>query len=183
METKGKIVRHIAVKAIQKFALIFLLVAILVSCSKGDDGPNLSNDISGNNGPTTNTANNNPTSDPIGASITIKSMEPASPATLKFGDSITITYDYNVTRSLGARIWIQPFANGDLAPSSIYSLSPVYKGTGTQTVYVSVSEGDTTVVDQLKTQINTAGLILLGVLTASDKLSESFEDVDYMFVD
>ncbi len=177
MDTKRTMMSHIAVNAIQISVLIFLLSAMLVSCSKGDDGPNLSNDTNGNNGSHSNIEN-----DPIGASITIKSMEPASPATLKFGDSIAIAYDFNVTRSLGARIWIQPFANGNLAPSSGYSLSPVYKGTGTQKVYVSVSEGDTTVVDQLKTQINTAGLILLGVLTASDKLSESFEDVDYMFV-
>ena len=180
METKGKNVGHIASKATQKFALVLLLGGVIICCSKGDDEPILVNNVDGNGETTSNSGNTSP-NDPIGASISIKSIDPASPATLKFGDSIAITYDYNVTRSLGARIWVVPYADGDLAPSASYSLSPVYKGTGTETVYISVSEGDTVMVDKLKTQINTAGFVLLGVLTGSTTLSESFEDVDYMF--
>lgn len=161
-------------------AFVLVALVVLAGCSKGDNGPAPFVDLKPT---TTNTNNTGGTNQGIGVAVTIKSIDPPSPATLKFGDSIAITYDYNVTRSLGARIWIQPFANGNLTLEATYSASPVFKGTGTETAYVSISEGDTIVLDQLKTKVNTAGFILLGVLTGSSTLSEEFEDVDYLFAD
>lgn len=166
-------------KTVQKLmATVMLFVVVVVGCSKGDDLSPVNEipDTSGNN-EITGGANEG---DDV--TVTIKSMVPASPATLKFGDSIAVTYDYDVVRVSGVRIWIEPFTNDSLSQFNSFSPSPVFKGKGTETVYVSITQGDSVVVDQLKTQINTPGLILLGVLLSSDSISESYEQVNYSFI-
>lgn len=171
--------RFMVFRAVQKLmATVILFVAVVVGCSKGDDGTTLVNKL---NVPEEVAGNNEESTDNIGVMVTIKNIEPASPSNLKFGDSVAITYDYDVTRSNGARIWIQPFANDSLPSFNSYSPSPVFNGKGTTIVHFSIAQGDTLVVDQLKTKVNTAGLIVLGVLLSSDTLSESYESVNYEF--
>lgn len=166
-------------------ALLFIM--LLAGCSKGDDGVdeldmvntvNGTDGVDGMDGGSSDEENSNAG---LGGTVTIKEMVPASPANLHFGDSIAITYDYDIERAGGVRIWIQPFTNGDLSQANSFSPSPVFKGKGTETVHIVIAEGDPIVVDQLKTQINTPGIILLGVLLSSNLISESFESVDYTF--
>jgi len=187
METQFKVLSDkkngidIFMMAQKWMATIVLLMLVLVGCSKEDDSVSPINQPSGTTGTVGNSGTTGGTEQGIGVTVTLKSMEPASPATLKFGDSIAITYDYNITRSSGARIWIEPFTDNDFSPFNKYTPSPVYMGKGTNTVHVSITEGDTTVIDQIKTQINKSGLIVLGALIGADPLSESFVTVNYTF--
>ncbi len=173
--------KYAIVKMLRLGTAIVLIALAWMGCSKGDDGIVSITEPQGTD--ETDNGNNSSTDpeDPLGVIVTITDLDPPSPASLKFGDSIAVTYDYEVERPAGARIWIQPYSDGALPQSNSYSPSPVFKQKGTETVYVSVTEGDTVLVDQLKTQINTPGLILLGVLLSSDPLSESYEAVDYQF--
>jgi len=179
MKTVQRKKKSIFFSIAHRSVIITLLILIIVlGCSKSDPGPDPFVELD----PTPNNTNNNSGNSEVGeVNVSIKSIAPETPATLKFGDSIAITYDYEVTRAAGARIWIQPYTDDELSSTGIYSLSPVFKGNGTKTVHISITEGDTVKVDQLRTQVNTPGFILLGVLTGSSLISESFEPVDYTF--
>jgi hypothetical protein len=112
--------------------------------------------------------------------ITIKSMTPASPATLKyfeldFNDRITITYDYLITEPDGARIWIQGVAS-DGSSGSIYSPSPIYKGSGSKTVVLSYDSDEPSVhIEKLRIKISKPD--------QSADISVTFVDVDYTFTE
>ena len=49
-------------------------------------------------------------------SVYILSLDPASPASLQFGDFVVILTDYYITQDGGARYWIEPYTNGDISP-------------------------------------------------------------------
>ena len=167
LESRNK--RSMASKSILKAMLTLItIVAILASCSQGDDPVEPVNPPPGT------------TNDGIGVTVTIKGMVPESPAALKFGEDVEVTFDYDVTRSDGARIWVIPYTNGNYTPEYKYDLSPKYIGKDTKTVKFSVSEGDSVVVDQLRILIGTGGFTLLGTLFW-DPLEDFYEPVSYTF--
>ncbi|MGB5553286.1 MAG: hypothetical protein WBM83_01415 [Flavobacteriaceae bacterium] len=164
-------------------ATIVLFAVVLSGCSKGDDGLTSVDQVQqpNENGETKeNTGTTGSINEGVGVIVTIKSMAPVSPASLKFEEDVEVTYDYEVTRNDGARIWIFPFTNGNNTPHYKYELSPKYMGKGTQTVKFTVTEGDSVVVDQLKIQIGTGGYSLLGTVFW-DPLIDLYETVDYTF--
>ena len=177
MKSKQLTMGSMAWKCMQHFVAIAVFVMLLIACSKGDDtgGP-----IDEPAGTTGNTGNTGGTNQGIGVTVTVTGMLPESPAALKFGEDVEVTYDYNVTRTDGARIWVLPQTNGDNAPKLQYEGSPKFTGKGTKTVKFTVAEGDSLVVDQVKIQIGTGGFNLLGTVFW-DPLDDIFELVDYTF--
>jgi hypothetical protein len=137
------------------YASMILLTLLLFGCSNDDDGG------------------------PKASSIEIISMTPASPATLNYyetaatDDHVRIVYNYSVIEPNGVRIWIKPASTTATNYHALYSPSKIYKGTGTNSVIVSVkSDDESVVVDKL-------------ILTIYDPQSEvTSEDsvvVDYTF--
>ena len=109
-------------------ASMILLTLLLFGCSDGDDeGPKAS-------------------------SIEITSMTPASPATLKYyetasiNDHVRIVYNYSVIEPNGVRIWVEPASTTATNYKLFYSPSKIYKGTGTNSVIVSVESNDESIV-------------------------------------
>jgi len=139
----------------QVFPLVFALVLIINACSD-DDEPSNVNDIK------------------------ITSISPESPASLHHYqtslvlDYVIIDYDYTITNKDGARIWIQPYTEGEISDGYIYSTSSIFTGKGTRTVLVSIEEyaGEKN-VDQLR---------IIIVNPDGDTLTERFIDVDYTFL-
>ena len=135
-------------------AMLVVMCFALVSC--GDDGPNAT------------------------TGVIIKSMSPASPATLKYyqlaaNDRITIEYDYLITQPDGARIWILGVAS-DGSTGSIYSPSSVYKGSGSRKVVLSYDSNEPSVhIEKLRIKIVNPD--------HSVTISETFVDVDYTFTE
>lgn len=105
--------------------------------------------------------------------VIIRSISPQSPSSLVFKENVTITYDYEIDDPDGVRIWVMPYTNGSISPKYRYTSSPLFTGKGSRTVHISITSGETTVVDQLKIKIVTAD--------QSETLSESFEEVNYTF--
>ena len=116
---------------------------------------------------------------PKASTIKITSMTPASPAKLKYyetasiNDYVRIVYNYSVIEPNGVRIWIEAASTTDSNYNSFYSPSKIYKGTGSNSVIVSVkSDDESIVVDKL-------------ILTIYDPQSEvTYEDsvvVNYTF--
>jgi hypothetical protein len=106
--------------------------------------------------------------------VDIVSMAPASPANLKYGDDVQITYNYVVTEADGARIFIQGVSDG--TGTTYYSPSPVYKGEGSKTVTVSViSDEPSFLVEQLRIKIVNPA--------QTSVISETFVDVSFTFSD
>ena len=171
---KGRDKRSKASRSVQKaMVTLITIVALLASCSKDDD-------VNPQNGTAGNTGNTGNANDGIGVTVTVKSMVPESPAALKFGEDVEVTFDYDITRSDGARIWVFPYTNDKYTPQYKYEASPKYIGKGTKTVKFSVSEGDSVVVDQLRIQIETGGYTLLGTVFW-DPLEDLYEPVSYTF--
>jgi hypothetical protein len=119
-------------KQIVAYASIILLTLMLPGCSDDDDGG------------------------PKASSIDILSMTPASPATLKYyetasvNDHVRIVYNYSVIEPNGVRIWVEPASTTATNYKFFYSPSKIYKGTGTNSVIVSVkSEDESVLVDKL----------------------------------
>lgn len=111
--------------------------------------------------------------------IVIKSISPESPATLSHyqtssDDRVRINYDYNITHSEGARIWVRPYTDGSPSPGYLYSSSSVFNGKGSREVLISIEEDAGTVnVDQLK--------IIISNPDQTQDLVERFVEVDYTF--
>jgi len=119
-------------KQIVAYAPMILLTLLLFGCSDDDEGG------------------------PKASSIEIVSMTPASPATLKYyetasiNDHVRIVYKYSVIEPNGVRIWVEPASATATNYTFFYSPSKIYKGTGTNSVIVSVkSEDESVVVDKL----------------------------------
>ncbi len=174
---KGKNKGHLVFRNIYKLVAVLAAFAIvLVGCSKGDDPADPTKEVD----ETTENNGNTGEEQEIGVTVTLKSMVPESPAALKFGEDVEVTFDYDVVRSDGARIWVYPFSDGNNSPKYKYELSPKYSGKGTKTVRFSITEGDSVVVDQIKIQIGTGGYTLLGTVFW-DPLETIYESVNYTF--
>lgn len=128
---------------------LLLLLPTVISCNKDDDAESVS-------------------------TVTIISLDPGSPASLSFGQRVSITYEYNIIETEGVRIWVVPYTNGSISPRYSYTSSPLIKGTGSRDVTISITSGDSeTVVDQL--------LIRIADSTGNYLISEYFEAVSYTF--
>jgi hypothetical protein len=140
------------------FSLVILLLICFTACS--EDSPT------------------GPTSPPEVTKVDITNITPSSPATLKFyetasNDRLTITYDYNVIESGGVRIWIKPVSSSG-GGTAHYSPSPVYTGSGSKTVTVSVSSNQDSVhISQLE--------ILIRNPSQTETISQTYIDVNYIF--
>jgi hypothetical protein len=143
-------------KGLISIILAFLLIAVTGCSDDSPSGPGI----------------------PQETGINIVGTAPAFPATLKYyqtasNDRVSITFNYSIVEPEGARIWIQPVKKSSNA-TIYYSTSPVYKGSGSKTVIVSVSsDADTLHVSQLRVVIKTPD--------QSSTISEFFTDVDYTF--
>jgi hypothetical protein len=121
---------------------------------------------------------------PKATKVTITSMVPDSPATIKYYQGslseadkrIQINYDYSVVEPDGVRIWIEPYITPPHPEYQIfYSPSPLFQETGIRTVYASVkSEAPSVVVDKLIIKIRDLD---------QNVISETMVDVNYTFSD
>lgn len=129
--------------------ILLTVLALCVSCEKDDENP------------------------PNSAIISL--LDPASPATLLFGEYVDVYHTFKIENQDGARIWIQPYTVGDISPGYVYSSSKVYTGEGKRKVVISVKEGDESevVVDQLRVVCYTPD--------QDEILFEQFINVNYTF--
>jgi hypothetical protein len=113
--------------------------------------------------------------------VEIVSMTPASPASLKYyetatNDRVSITFNYVVVEPDGVRIFIQPVSTAGGQGTIHYTPSPVFKGTGSKTVTVSVESNQVSVlIDRIKILIKSADQTAV--------ISEKFVDVSFTFSD
>ncbi len=137
------------IRRMRKTSLLLVLLALIFGCSKNDD--------------------------PEAASkVTIVTINPQSPASLSFGQRVTISYDYEVLEPEGVRIWVMPYSDGLISPKYSYTSSPLFKGTGSRDVTFTITSGESEmVVDQLKIKIADS--------TGDVTILEYFETVDYTF--
>lgn len=77
-------------------------------------------------------------------------------ASFLLGEQVNITFDYNINYSGGTRIFIRPFTDGAITPGYGASGSPVFTGTGSQTVNFSINSGSNVRVDEIRVAITTA---------------------------
>jgi hypothetical protein len=148
--------KNVLLKPIFSKALALLIVAVVIfsACKKDDDEPQVT-------------------------SVEIVSMSPESPANLKYyqtatNDRVNITFNYNVTEPDGARIFIKGVAGSGGQATLKYSPSPVYTGTGSKTVLITVtSDQPSFLIDQIQ--------IIIKNPDQSETISEMFQDVNYTF--
>ena len=127
--------------------LLTILIAGLCSCSKENRNSN---------------------------TIKITSITPSSPSDMPFGEYVLIRYEYRIDHKEGARMWIQPYTDGDITPGFLYSSSKVYTGIGSREVGISVNQGDPpVVVDQFR--------IIMDTPDQEKNLYENFMDVNFTF--
>lgn len=91
----------------------------------------------------------------IAQSISIMDISPASPASLSFNQRITIIFEYKIPDANGARIFIRPVTSGRLTLNYVASSSPIFRGSGQETVNFTIRSGNVT-VDQLRVQVLSA---------------------------
>ncbi|WP_367391524.1 T9SS type A sorting domain-containing protein [Lewinella sp. LCG006] len=72
---------------------------------------------------------------------------------LLLGEQVNITFDYNISHPGGTRIFVRPFTDGNLTPGYGASGSPIFSGTGTQTVNFTINSGKNVRVDALRVTI------------------------------
>lgn len=138
------------IRIMSKTSLLLLLLTPIISCNKDDDEPEAF------------------------SKVAVVTLDPQSPASLSFGQRVTISYDYEVLESDGVRIWVMPYSNGSISPKYSYTSSPLFTGKGSRNVTITITSGDSEiVVDQLKIKIADS--------TGDITISEYFESVDYTF--
>ncbi|MDF7826725.1 hypothetical protein P4B35_22035 [Pontiellaceae bacterium B12227] len=106
--------------------------------------------------------------------ITNVKCTPSSPAKLKFGDAILITYDYEVEGDEGVRITPIPYLNGK-GRTDCDGISYVMRGKGSSKVYFTIRD-----TSQGKAEVDEFRLVLKSAETKEpvDKISYK---VDYRF--
>ena len=109
-----------------------------------------------------------------GASLTIKSITPASPAALKAGERLQIAIEYHYDQEKSVHIWARPFTNGRSTSGYRAHPSPPYpKGTGTAEGWfyfdspTQVDEVRVTMSDGGREPIATASLPIKAVWTGT----------------
>lgn len=136
-------------KTISFYVLVILLSFALCNCAKNDD------ELKGN-------------------SMNVTSIDPSSPATLEFNEFVIIEYEYNISNSEGARMWVIPYTDGSKSPGYLYSSSTVYTGNGGRQVGVSIDDSsEPVVVDQLQ--------VIMKNPDQSETLYEEFINVNFTF--
>jgi hypothetical protein len=85
-------------------------------------------------------------------SISITDISPSPPSTLEFDEQVTISYEYSLPNSEGARIFIRPVTSGRLASNYAASGSPIYRGSGRAQANFTIKSGNVT-VDQLRVRV------------------------------
>jgi hypothetical protein len=102
-------------------------------------------------------------------------LTPSSPATLKNGQHVNITFNYTTNEKSGVRIWARPFVKGSLAPNYAAHGSPTYPfGQGSGSGSFTITSGEVT-VDHIRFQIIAANQNTL--------LHEYFLPVEYRFTE
>lgn len=74
-------------------------------------------------------------------------------ASFLLGESVEITFDYDIRHTGGARIFIRPFTDGALTPGYSASGSILFTGTGSQTARFQINSGVNVRVDSLRVTI------------------------------
>jgi hypothetical protein len=94
-------------------------------------------------------------------------------ASLRFGEYVTLSFNYTTNEPGGVRVFMRPFSAGGLTPNYGASGSPLYPpGAGSGTASFTVRSGDV-VVDHVRIQVTTAD--------QSRRLAEFFVPVHYIF--
>ncbi len=100
-------------------------------------------------------------------------LTPPSPANLKFGQKVIISFNYSAPQPGGVRIFARPMTHGNPTPHYAASGSPLYpSGSGKGEGYFTISSGAVT-VDQIRFQMYNRN--------QSRKLLEVFLPVKYVF--
>ena len=107
--------------------------------------------------------------------ITSYSVDPASPATLFFGDRVNIKFDYASNQASQLRIFVRPMTGGSTSPNYGAHGSPSHTGpTGNGTGFFTLNSGTgNVVVNQLRFQVYNDDQSVL--------LHEYFVSVNYTF--
>jgi hypothetical protein len=142
------LIRGLSFRTVTVALLVALFIVVGYGCEKGEKNP-------------------------AETKVTIDLLVPTSPASLAFGENVTIIYTYDVVESDGVRIWVQPYTAGTISPAYRYTSSPLFTGAGTRTVTVSVTTGDLVVVDHLMIKIANAD--------GSEVISTELVPVNYTF--
>lgn len=108
----------------------------------------------------------------ISNSVSVNALTPVSPAKLNFGEKVTISFNYNISAPVGARIFIRPFTGTLPTPNYTASGSTIYKGKGDATATFTVTAGETT-INQLRIQVFNA--------TQSQLIFEFYFPVNYTY--
>ena len=125
-------------------------------------------------GPTT-TLIHTTTAVPAGQGFTyVSSISPASPATLHFGDRVTITFDYVITDTTGVYVQALPFSKGKgISPIDYQGSQIVPAGKGTMSSWFTIPSGAVT-VDQI--------CLRLRSVSSGTTFIEAYVPVSYSFI-
>lgn len=74
-------------------------------------------------------------------------------ASLLLDENFNITFDYKIDVPGGVRIFIRPMTHGSLTPGYGASGSPIFTGSGSQTVFFHISSGTNVNVDALRVSV------------------------------
>ena len=77
-------------------------------------------------------------------------------ASFLLGESVEVSFDYDIRHSGGARIFIRPFTDGGLTPGYSASGSTLFTGTGSKTARFQINSGLNVRVDSLRVNIYNA---------------------------
>ncbi|MEM9267584.1 MAG: PEP-CTERM sorting domain-containing protein [Pseudomonadota bacterium] len=108
------------------------------------------------------------------ATVSNVTTNPASPAALDFGDFVDVSFDYDMM-GLSGQIFARPFSNGAITPNFSASGSPLFTGTGSQTVFFTIRDQG-----QVFQRVDKIRFLILGT-DRTTVLSEQFFDVDFSF--
>ena len=80
-------------------------------------------------------------------------LVPATPNILKFGENVSLTFNYTTNQVGGVYIWARPFSGGALTPNYAASGSPLYPvGSGASDGFFTILDVPAT-VDQIRFQM------------------------------
>ncbi len=74
-------------------------------------------------------------------------------ASLLINENFNITFDYKVDIPGGVRIFIRPMTHGSLTPGYGASGSPIFEGSGSKTVFFTITTGKNVHVDALRVSV------------------------------